>query len=365
MTPGGRERVELGPAPRVALVKLGALGDIVYAFPLVSAIKAHRPQAKVTWLVEARLADVPRLHPGVDEVVTVDTRRWRTLLRRGRWSSAWSAFRGFRCAVAGRFDVAIDAQGLLKSAAATWLTGAPIRVGFAPGESRERANAYFMTRHAAPAGPVHALAKNRGLLAALGIPDGEQRFEVRIPSSDEAWAEAWTRSGLGKPGPRVVTIHPGAGHPGKRWPLERWLALGERLSDAGHAVAVVTGPEDRATVIEAVKGMARAVAVAAPPTVGALATLLRRADVVVGGDTGPVHLAAALGRRTVGVYGPSDPVTAGPVGPDHRVIKHACGCGWQPGPTFNRRCAKGFACMRAIEVEEVRGAVEEQLKTAV
>ncbi len=365
MTPTAAESVELGPAPRIALVKLGALGDIVYAFPLVSAIKAHRPQAEVTWIVEARLADVPRLHPGVDDVATVDTRRWRTLLRRGRWSAAWSEFRGFTRAVAGRFDVAIDAQGLLKSGAATRLTGAPIRVGFAAGECRERANAYFMTRRAAPAGPVHALVKNRGVLAVLGIPAGEQRFEVRIPSSDEAWAEAWTRSSLGQGGPRFVTIHPGAGHPGKRWPLERWVALSKRLSAAGHTVAIVTGPEDRATVLEAVKGMARAVAVAAPPTVGALATLLRRADVVIAGDTGPLHLGAALGRRTVGVYGPSDPVTAGPVGSGHRVIKRVCPCGWRPGPTFNRRCAKGFACMGAIGVEEVRDAVEDQLKAAV
>jgi lipopolysaccharide heptosyltransferase I len=335
------------------------LGDIVYAFPLVSALRAHRPQARLTWIVEARLADLPRLHPGVDDVVTVDTRSWRTWLRQGRWTSAWSGFRGFvSSAQAGRFDVAIDAQGLLKSGVVTRLTGAPIRVGFAESDCRERANVYFMTRHAAPAGPVHALQKNRGLLAALGIPAGEQRFEVRVPNSDEAWA----RSNAEEAGSGFVTVHPGAGHPGKRWPLERWLALSERLSGAGHAVAIVTGPEDRAAVVEAVKGMARPVAVAAPPTVGALAALLRRADVVIAGDTGPLHLAAALGRRTVGIYGPSDPATAGPAGSDRRVIKHVCRCGWQPGPTFNRRCAEGFACMRAIQVDEVVEAAEERLR---
>ena len=121
------------------------------------------------------------------------------------------------------------------------------------------------------------------------------------------------------------------------------------------------GPE---VVAEAVKAMPRAVAVASPPTVGALAALLRHAVVAVAGDTGPLHLAAALGRRTVGVYGPSDPVTAAPFGDACWVIKHACACGWRPGPSFNRRCAESFACMRAIEVDEVAEAVEGQLAAA-
>jgi lipopolysaccharide heptosyltransferase I len=349
---GADARVELGPAPRIAVVKLGALGDIVYAFPLVAALRARWPDARLTWIVEARLADLPRLHPDVDEVVTVDTRGWRAAVRHGRWRTAWTGFGAFRRAVAGRFDAAIDAQGLLKSAAVAWLTRARIRVGFAPGDCRERGNAWAMTHHAAPVGAAHAVTKNAALLAALGIRVGALPFDFRLPASDEAWASAFEPA---------VTLHPGAGHPGKRWPLERWLALAARLSASGRRVAIVTGPEDRAAVAEAVKAIPSAPAVAAPPTVGALAALLRRADVVVAGDTGPLHLAAALGRRTVGVYGPSDPVTAGPIGAGHGIIKHACPCGWQPGPSFNRRCAESFACMRAIQVDEVAEAVEKQL----
>jgi lipopolysaccharide heptosyltransferase I len=353
----GNEELELGPAPRVALVKLGALGDMVYTFPLVSALKAHRPDARVTWIVEARLADVPRLHPDVDEVVTVDTRSWRTALRRGQWGLAWSGVRGYSRAVAGRFDVAIDAQGLLKSGVAARLTRAAIRVGFASSDCRERGNTYWMTHHAAPVGPVHALVKNRGLLAALGIPCGDTGFEVRIPESDQAWARAWTDAHAGGSAADWTTLHPGAGHPGKRWPLDRWLAVAERLAGAGRRVAMVAGPEDRITVSEAVKAMSRPVATAMPPTVGSLAALLQRAEVVIAGDTGPLHLAAALGARTIAVYGPSDPVTAAPVGVGHAVIKHSCACGWVPGPTFNRRCSAGFACMQMIQIDEVVQAV--------
>jgi lipopolysaccharide heptosyltransferase I len=351
-TRGEDERLDLGPAPRIALVKLGALGDVVNAFPLVSALKAEWPGARVTWIVEARLAELPRLHPRVDEVVTVDTRAWRADVRRGRLGGAWSGVRDFARSVAGRFDVAIDAQGLLKSAAVTWLTRARVRVGFAAGDCRERGNGWVMSRRAEPIGAVHAVTKNLALLGALGVRSGAPTFEIRVPASDEAWASAYTPA---------VTIHPGAGHPGKRWPLDRWLALSDRLSGTGRRVVLVTGPEDRAAVAAAVAAMASAPAVAAPPTVGALAALLRRTAVAVAGDTGPLHLAAALGRRTVGVYGPSDPVTAAPFGEKSRVRKHPCACGWRPAPSFNRRCAASFACMRAIEVGEVFEAVEKQL----
>jgi lipopolysaccharide heptosyltransferase I len=346
------EREKLGPAPRIALVKLGALGDVVNAFPLVSALKAEWPTARLTWIVEARLADLPRLHPGVDAVVTVDTRGWRADLRHGRLGAAWSGLGAFARSVAGQFDVAIDAQGLLKSAAVTWLTRARVRVGFAPGDCRERGNAWAMSRHATPVGAVHAVTKNLGLLAALGVRAGAPTFGIRVPAADEAWATAYAPA---------VTIHPGAGHPGKRWPLERWMALSERLSASGRRVVIVSGPEDRAAVAYAVTAMASPPEVAAPPTVGALAALLRRTAVAVAGDTGPLHLAAALGRRTVGVYGPSDPVTAAPFGNKARVLKLPCACGWRPAPSFNRRCAESFACMRAIPVEETFEAVEQQL----
>ena len=363
---GGRDaRVALGPAPRIAVVKLGALGDGVYVFPLVSALKAFRPAARLTWIVEARLRELPALHPRVDEVVALDTRAWRLALRRGRWREARRGFLDFVRAVAGRFDVAIEVQGLLKSGAAAWLTRAPVRVGFAADDCRERGSAWLMTHHAPPAGRAHALDRNLGVLAALGAPIGPPVFEFAVPPAGEAWADAWEAANGGGAaawdGVHLLAIHPGAGHPAKRWGLARCLALAERLG-ASHGVraAVITGPEDRAAVEAAVAGMAAPATVAAPPTLGALAALLRRCRLVVAGDTGPLHLAAALGRPTVALYGPSDPVLAAPIGTGHRVIKHPCPCGWVPGPFFNRRCPDA-PCMAAIEVGEVVEAVESAL----
>jgi ADP-heptose:LPS heptosyltransferase len=186
-----------------------------------------------------------------------------------------------------------------------------------------------------------------------------------VPPDGEAWADAWEAANGGRADiradVRLVAIHPGAGHPAKRWGLARCLALAERLgASRGIRAAVIAGPEDRAAVDAAAVGMAAPVAVAAPPTLGALAAFLRRCRLVVAGDTGPLHLAAALGRPTVALYGPSDPVLAAPVGTGHRVIKRPCPCGWVPGPFFNRRCPDA-PCMAAIEVGEVVEAVESAL----
>jgi len=344
-------------APRVALVKLGALGDVIYAFPIVSALNAWRPEGRITWIIEERWRELPSLHPAVHDVVAVDTKAWRRAIRSGRWGDAWRGVRDFARSVAGRFDLVLDAQGLYKSGMAAWLTRSPVRIGFAPEDCRERGSARLCTRHAPPAGPVHVVQRNLGLLSVLGATPKEPQFDIRPASTDEAWASGWLAGvGIG-PGDRVIALHPGAGHPAKKWGLERFASLARHLlpRTAGR-VAFVTGPEDRAALDRVVEGLTPRVVIASPPTVGALAALLRRCLVVIAGDTGPLHLAAALGRPTVALYGPSDPVTAAPVGTGHRVLKHPCPCGWVPGPYFNRRCPD-TPCMAAIGIDEVVEAV--------
>ncbi len=365
LTPAANARPVVGSAPRIAVVKLGALGDALYAFPVVSALKAFRPRATITWVVEERLRDLPLLHPAVDEVVTIDTRGWRLAVRRGRWPTAWQGLSGYYRRVAGRFDVVLDVQGLLKSGVAARLTRAPLRIGFSPEDCREPLSARFMTLHAAPAGRVHALTRNLGLLAALGVPIGPPQFDVVPAPADEAWAEERVAAlGIVR-GDHLVAIHPGAGHRAKRWEFGRFLALAERLGRVpGIRAVLVAGPEDRARVEEAAVRMVPSPAVIAPPGLGKLAALLRRCRVVIAGDTGPLHLAAALGVRTVALYGPSDPILAAPVGSGHRVIKHPCACGWTPGPFFNRRCVDP-PCMAAIGIDEVCDATEQALSAAV
>lgn len=364
MRPSNKQGQRLGDAPRIALVKLGALGDLIYTFPLVSALKSSRPAARLTWIVEERFRDVPRLHPGVDQVITVDTRRWRRDVLRGSWFAAWEDLVNFRRQVRGRFDVALDAQGLLKSAAVAWLAHAPVRIGFAPGDCREPASAWAMTHHAAPAGAAHIVQKNMGLLSVLGLPTDEIRFQVTTSPADDWWVhDLWALHRVGTHD-RVVLLHPGAGHPAKQWDLGRFQDLAQRLETWPNVRLVWTiGPEERLPLDGVAAKLPRSLVVQ-PPGIGELAALLRRCSLVIAGDTGPLHLAAALGRPTVALYGPSDPLRAGPTGSDHQILKHPCPCGWKPGPFFNRHCPEA-PCMKAIEVEEVLAAVERALAVPV
>jgi lipopolysaccharide heptosyltransferase I len=357
---GADRLVALPSAPRIALIKLGALGDLLYAFPLVSALKTARPAARLTWIVEERFRDVPRLHPGVDQVLTIDTRRWRHQLRRREWRAVWTELTSFRRLVRGQFDVALDVQGLMKSAAVAWITRAPVRIGFARADCREALGARGLTHQAAPAGAVHVVRKNMGLLTVLGLPTEPVRFQIAIQPADDWWVHhLFALHGI-EEGTRTVLLHPGAGHPAKRWPVSRFIEVAEQLAGCPAVRLLWTAGPDESGLLQSVAERLPRSLVVTPPGIGTLAALVRRCSLVIAGDTGPLHLAAALGRPTVALYGPSDPLHAGPAGVGHQVLKHPCPCGWTPGPFFNRRCPDP-PCMQAIQVEEVLAAMDHVL----
>jgi lipopolysaccharide heptosyltransferase I len=309
-------------APRsIALVKLSALGDVVHATPLVEALAEAFPGARLTWVVERAAAPLLQAHPRLTDVVTIDTRAWR----RVRTPAAMLALartlaelrRRFRVA---RFDVAIDAQGLVKSGAVTAATGAGLRIGFATGFRRERLNGLFTNRHVAPpAGARHVVDQYLALLEPLGVRAG--RVSFRLPAHEAAEArmdEFFAEAGL-KPQGRVVVLNPGAGRPAKRWPVERFVELAARLTREAHArVLVLWGPGEH-TAAQAI-AQAPGVVLAPPTNLETLVAVMRRASVVVAGDTGPLHVAAAVGAACIGLYGPTAAARNGPYGTGHRTI---------------------------------------------
>lgn len=307
----------------LAIVKLSALGDVVHALPVASAIRAARPDARITWLVETRQAPVLREHPAIDDVVIVDTRRWRRA-RAPRGIAA--ALREIGALAQGlrahRFDVAVDAQGNLKSGVLTAMTGAPLRIGFAAARCRERANALFTTRRVMP--PVsarHVVDQYLALLSPLGVtPPARGQFHLPWNAAAEAAAdEAFGSTGL-KPRDRLVVLNPGAARPEKRWPPGRFRELAERIGRDGLGrVLVLWGPGEHDAARAIAAGGA---AVLAPPTgVQGLIAVLRRASVLVAGDTAPLHVAAALGVPCVGLFGPTSAVRNGPYGTGHRTLQ--------------------------------------------
>jgi heptosyltransferase-1 len=263
-------------------------------------------------------------HPALDEVIAIDTRSWRRVRNRADVVRALHAMRALRTRLRmARFDAALDLQGLLKSGVLAALTRAPLRIGFAPPRCRERPSAWFTTRHVTPGpGARHVVEQYLALLEPLGVTSPVLDF--RLPSDPAAEArlgELFAAVGL-KPRNRVVVLNPGAGRADKRWPVECFRALAGRLiRETGAHVLVVWGPgEGEAAAAIAATGSARPVL--APPTdLMELIAVLRRASIVVAADTGPLHLAAALGTPCVGLYGPTQTERNGPYGAGHRALQ--------------------------------------------
>lgn len=309
---------------RIAIVRLSALGDVVHALPVASALRARWPESRITWIVERRHGAILRDHPALDEVVTVDTRAWRTARRPGAVVAAATAILDVRRRLReASVDVTVNLQGLVKSGLVTWATAAPLRIGFTAAHCREPIAAVFTNRRVAPPpGARHVVDQYLSLLAALAIEPPE-RVEFPLPSdaaAETAIEDFFATRGI-KPRDRVVVLNVGAARPSKRWPASRFVELARRLPpETGARVVVLWGPDEAGTaraIAESVPG-----ATLAPPTdLFALVAVVRRASVVVAGDTGPIHLAAGLGVPCVGLFGPTSGIRNGPYGPGHRIVQ--------------------------------------------
>jgi lipopolysaccharide heptosyltransferase I len=312
-------------AERIALIKLSSLGDVVHALPVAATLKAARPAARLAWVVERREAAVLQDHPALDEVIVVDTRRWRKARAPRELAATVREVAAMRRRLrAGRFDVALDLQGLIKSSVLTAATGAPRRIGLDRRWRREPLGAIFTNEAVMPPVERHVVEQYLALLRPLGITTPRMDFTLPTVVAAETRVDDWLAGAGLKARQRVVVLNPGAGREDKRWPVARFAELAARLGqDAGAHVVVVWGPgEERAAgAIVAGAGAAGPRALLAPPTdLHELLALLRRASVMVAADTGPLHLAAALGTPCVGLYGPTAPQRNGPYGSGHRAL---------------------------------------------
>ena len=303
----------------VAIVKLSAIGDVVHAMPVAVALKRHLTDVRVTWVVEAREATLLTRHPDVDDVIVADTRGWRRT--RPRWRALRDARAVGRVLRARAFDVVLDLQGLLKSGLLTAATRAPRRIGFAPPFLRERASAMFTNERVEPPPAArHVVEQYLSLLTPLGIPSGPIEFRLPIDADAEGRVERFLADAGIKPHDALVVLNAGAGRADKRWPVTHHAALVRGLSaHAGARVVTLWGPgeeDDARAIADAAPG-----ALPAPATsLHELAALVRRARLVVAGDTGPLHIAAAVGTPCLGLYGPTSPDRNGPYGHPHRAL---------------------------------------------
>ncbi|HWN55487.1 MAG TPA: lipopolysaccharide heptosyltransferase I [Methylomirabilota bacterium] len=312
------------------MVKLSSLGDVIHALPVARALRRALPEAELTWIVEAREYAILRDHPDLDTVVPVDTRLWRRLIRRpAGMRQVWDKVGRLRTRIRrARFDVAIDLQGLLKSGLLTAYTGAPVRIGFSASRCRERGNALFTNRRVTPPPEAaHIVEQYLALLGPLGITPGAPDFHVPVPAESAGRIDDFLAKEGVKPGDRLVVINPGAGRPEKQWPVSHFRTLAERLiTEAGARVLLAWGPDEAHMARQIGLGLPGGSALMAPPTdLGELTALLARARLMIANDTGPLHLAAALGTPALGLFGPTRAVRNGPFGPRCRGLESSDG----------------------------------------
>jgi lipopolysaccharide heptosyltransferase I len=323
---------------RIGIVKLSAFGDVVHALPVARALRRAFPGAHVSWMVEARESGILQGHPDLDAVIPVDSRRWRRLIGQPRGArEALGELDGLRARLrAARLDVALDLQGLIKSGVLIALTRAPVRIGFSRARCRESLSALFTNRHITPPPTaVHVVEQYLALLEPLGITGVRPDFYVPMDPAADRRADEFTRAhGIAR-GTRLVALNPGAARESKRWPAVHFRAVAERLaSEADARVLLLWGPDEAPLAREIASGLSAPPLLAPPTDLRELASLLRRCALMISGDTGPLHLAAAVGTPCLGLFGPTRAERNGPYGARCRALQSGDGtmAALEPGP---------------------------------
>jgi heptosyltransferase-1 len=361
------------PNYRLLVVRLGAMGDILHALPAVTALRLAHPAWTIDWVVEPAwcsllTADCDVVHPGsprtslrpwgenrglspaqplVDRLHLAPTKAWRYHPLRTQTRHQISALR--QVLRESPYDAVLDFQGALRSAAVARMTGCRRRIG--ESRPREWAARWCYTERIATRG-VHVIEQDIELAAAVA---GDHLTAVQpllpIDTVAEAWCDQLLESAASQP---AVLLNPGAGWGAKRWPVERYAAVAATLAHRGLRILLNAGPGEEllaAMIRDQSGGLAEPVTC----SVSQLIALTRRVALVIAGDTGPLHLACALGRPVIGIYGPTDPARNGPFGTRSRVLRN---------PDSRRdhsRRAEPEAGLLTIEPEAVIHAADELL----
>jgi lipopolysaccharide heptosyltransferase I len=346
---------------RILIVKLSSIGDVVHALPAVASIRRALPHAQIQWAVERRAGAILEGSLAIDQLIEIDTRQWRrSPLARATAAEIRSSIARLKNPSGDDAppDVAIDFQGLIKSGFIAWASGAKRRVGFCSLDLRERASRIFLTHQAATADKQHVIEKNLALARAAIDVEMDDSLEYEFPIAVSAEDEAFAAKEASLSSLRFAIINPGGGWKTKLWPAERYGQIADWLSkEVGLSSIVTCGPGEenlaQAVVTYSRTGAARTVT----SSLKQFVALARRAALFVGGDTGPLHLAAAAGAPIVGLYGPTSPLRNGPF--DKRDITVGLDL-WCRADCHRRSCWH-WRCMD-IELSEVQRAILKRLE---
>ncbi|MBP8955251.1 MAG: glycosyltransferase family 9 protein, partial [Armatimonadetes bacterium] len=307
----------------VLIIRMSALGDIICALPVLRAIRDSFPETRVGWVVDSRFEDLLAPDPDIHQLHVAPVSRWKKLSKSPlAWPRLMSERRGLdRELRQARYEVCLDLQGILKSGFIARAAGAKRTLHMGSGRIAKR-TWLFPGERIAPISP-HAVERMLPLAAAIGADISNPRFDLFIPEDDRRHADAlFAAHPFTNSGP-VIALNPGAAAVHRMWAADRFAALAGRLhSELGARVVVIGGPSETALA----EGIARdsgidPLCTAGKTTLLQLAAVLDRCEVLVTGDTGPQHIAYALGKHVVSLFGPANPLSTGPYGPGHAVIQ--------------------------------------------
>ncbi|SRR6056297_125688 len=332
-------------SPRVLISRMSAIGDTILTLPVAGALRDAYPDAFIAWVVEKKSAAMVRNQSFLDAVVELD-RGWFTSPR-----GIASARRRLRKL---DVDTAIDCQGNTKSALACWLSGAKRRIGHAGYHGGELSR--FLNNVLLPTSKPHLTDRSLGLLEPLAIKQPRIRWQLPVPVEATAWAGTWRRRFPG----RVAILNPGASWASKLWEMDRFGAVAAYLATEHQTRSVVIwGNAREREWAEEIVEMSGGTAILAPDTnLLHLAALLGTAELFISGDSGPMHMAVAMGTKTIGLHGSTRAEDSGPYGPPHIALQRE----YLEGNRRQRRAANN-AAMRAITVEDVCQTIDRLLIT--
>ena len=344
---GGLARNE---APRILILRLSAIGDVVMASGLIPALRSRWPHAHVAWMVEPAALPLLAHNPRVDELIVWPRGEWRQLWRERRFVTlARRVLALHRTLRDGRFDLVLDLQGLLKSALWSWLSGAPRRICLIGREGSQ----WLATERVIP--PSEGAAKRMGteyryLATHLGVAEAAFQPDLAIGTTARDAAHAALRdAGIEAGKGACVVLCPFTTRPQKHWFEDRWIALAHRLRTAGWTPVLLGGPDDREAAARIAAGVPGLVNLVGQLKLDASVAVVAQAALLIGVDTGLTHMGSALNVPTVALFGSTCPYFD-PVAPRSRVLYEKLACSpCRRNPTCDGR----FDCMRALEVDRV------------
>lgn len=339
---------------KILILKPSSLGDVIHALPVLRLIKSHLPQSRIYWWLDSRLKSLLEEDPDLAGVIPFDRRGWASPRR---WREMFSSLQGLR---AQHFDWAIDLQGLARSGIFAWLANAGLTVGLDSGRggSREGARAFYDLTPPPPAAGTHAVDRYLAVLPLLNMPV-HWNFEW-LPKRPEIAAQVQRKWNPG-PGPWIALL-PGARWDNKRWPVEHFVQLSRLMRGMSALQFVILGGAGERAAGEAIakENPGRCLNLAGETSLWEMIEWVRRGRLVISADTGPMHVAAALGRPVIALFGPTDSRNTGPYGKPGSVLQiNSLPC----VPCMRAFChyAVPRACLTTLTASVVYARVREEL----